>query len=145
MANVTPTLTASPVSAPLGTTGKTTINDSVVAKIAGIAASTVPGVFALGGGAARAIGAIRGALNAQDHSQGISVEVGETQVAADVNIVAEYPISLQQVADDVRSAVITAIESYVGMEVTEVNVTINDVHIPSDDNNNTADSETRVQ
>ena len=71
--------------------------------------------------------------------------MGETQVAADVNIVAEYPISLQQVADDVRSAVITAIESYVGMEVTEVNVTINDVHIPSDDNNNTADSETRVQ
>lgn len=124
--------------------GKTTINDSVVAKIAGIAAQGVPGVYALGGGAARAIGALRGALNQKDNSQGISVEVGETQAAADVSLVAEYPASLQQVADDVRSAVIDAIESYVGYQVTEVNVTINDVHIPSEDDDKSKD-ESRVQ
>ncbi len=150
MANVTPTAAptaaapiAGPVSNGLESTGKTTINNSVIAKIAGIAASSVPGVFALGGGAARAIGAIRGAMNQQDRAQGINVEVGETQVAADVSIVAEYPMPLQQVADDVRSAVINAIETYVGMQVTEVNVTVNDVHIPSDDD--TDDAENRVQ
>lgn len=150
MANVTPTAAptpaapiAGPVSTGLESTGKTTINNSVIAKIAGIAASSVPGVFALGGGAARAIGAIRGAMNQQDRAQGINVEVGETQVAADVSIVAEYPMPLQQVADDVRSAVINAIETYVGMQVTEVNVTVNDVHIPSDDN--TDNAENRVQ
>lgn len=149
MANATPTAsptttpTVAPVSTGLDSIGKTTINNSVIAKIAGIAASSVPGVFALGGGAARAIGAIRGAMNQQDRAQGISVEVGETQVAADVSVVAEYPMPLQQIADDVRSAVINAIETYVGMQVTEVNVTINDVHIPSDDD--TDDTETRVQ
>ena len=143
MANATPTPTVPPVSTGLDSIGKTTINNSVIAKIAGIAASSVPGVFALGGGAARAIGAIRGAMNQQDRAQGISVEVGETQVAADVSIVAEYPMSLQQVAEEVRSAVINAIETYVGMQVTEVNVTVNDVHIPSDDDND--DTETRVQ
>ena len=127
----TPNFGTTAVVAPIGT-GKTTINDAVVAKVAGIAAAAVPGVYALGGGAARAIGALRGALNQQDRSQGISVEVGETQVAADVTIVAEYPVALQDVADDVRTAVIDAIENLVGMEVTEVNVTINDVHIPSD-------------
>ena len=127
----TPNFGTTAVVAPTGT-GKTTINDAVVAKVAGIAAAAVPGVYALGGGAARAIGALRGALNQQDRSQGISVEVGETQVAADVTIVAEYPVALQDVADDVRTAVIDAIENLVGMEVTEVNVTINDVHIPSD-------------
>ena len=113
--------------------GKTTIDDAVVAKIAGIAARDVNGVYALGGGAARMVGAIRDALNTTDLAQGISVEVGETQVAVDVTIVADYPVSLQKVADDVRTAIHRAMVELVGMEVAEVNVTVNDVHIPSDD------------
>ena len=125
--------------------GKTTIEDSVVAKIAGIAAREASGVYALGGGAARMVGAIRDALNTTDLSQGISVEVGETQVAVDVTIVAEYPVSLQKVADDVRSSIYRAMEELVGMEVTEVNVTINDVHIPSEDDDQGEQQETRVQ
>lgn len=39
--------------------GRTTIEDPVVAKIAGIAAREVDGVYALGGGAARVVGTIR--------------------------------------------------------------------------------------
>ena len=39
--------------------GNTTIADGVVQKIAGLATREVAGVFALGGGAARAFGAIR--------------------------------------------------------------------------------------
>jgi uncharacterized alkaline shock family protein YloU len=113
--------------------GKTVITESVVATVAGIAARGVPGVFALGGGAARAIGAIRDAVNATDLTQGINVEVGETQVAADVTIVAEYPAPLQEVASGVRTAISEAIEQIVGMEVTEVNVTIDGVHVDSDD------------
>jgi len=132
----TPKTVAAPI-AP--STGKTTIDDGVIAKVAGIATREVPGVFALGGGVSRAIGAIRDAVNQTDRSQGVSVEVGERQVAVDITLVAEYPVSLQKVADDVRVAVYTAIEDIVGMDVTEVNVTINDVHIPGDDN---ADDET---
>jgi len=132
MANMT-----SPQNAPTTTTatstGKTIINDGVIAKVAGIAARDVSGVYGLGGGAARALGAIREAMNNTDLTQGVKVEVGETQVAVDVSIVAEYPVPLQTVASGVRSAVISAIETLVGMEVTEVNVTINDVHLPSDD------------
>ncbi|MEA9986140.1 MULTISPECIES: Asp23/Gls24 family envelope stress response protein [Subtercola] len=124
--------------------GKTVINDSVVAKVAGIAAREVSGVHALGGGAARALGAIRNVMNNTDLSQGISVEVGETQVAVDVTIVAEYPVPLQTVADGVRSSIIRAIETLVGMEVTEVNVTIDDVYIASDDDT-TEPAEARVQ
>ncbi|MDR6868016.1 putative alkaline shock family protein YloU [Microbacterium resistens] len=116
-----------------GLSGKTTIEDGVVAKVAGIAAREVRGVYALGGGAARVVGAIRDALNSTDLSQGISVEVGEKQVAVDVTIVAEYPVALQELAAEVRASVYRAMESLIGMEVTEVNVTVNDVHIPSDD------------
>lgn len=123
--------------------GKTKVEDAVVAKIAGIAAREVPGVHDLGGGAARAIGALRNRVGQQDHSQGVSVEVGETQVAVDVTLTADYPVPLQQVADGVRAAVIDAIETLVGLEVTEVNVTITDVVIPTEDDDDATES--RVQ
>lgn len=115
------------------TNGKTVIDDAVIAKIAGIAAREVPGVHALGGGAARAIGTLRSALNQADYGQGVRVEVGEKQVAADITVVAEYPTSLQEVAQGVRSSVYEAITHLVGMEVAEINVTIDDVHIPGDE------------
>lgn len=122
-----------PTPAAASTAGTTTIVDPVVAKIAGIAAREVPGVHALGGGAARVVGAIREAMGGTDLTQGVKVEVGETQVAADVTIVVAYPEPLQRVADDVRRAVAAAIETLVGMEVAEINVTVSDVHIPGDD------------
>lgn len=149
MANVTngtqPKAQSVVVNSGAGASGKTTIEDSVVAKIAGIAAREAAGVYALGGGAARVVGAIRDALNTTDLTQGISVEVGEKQVAVDVTVVAEYPVSLQKVAGDVRASIYRAMENLVGMEVTEVNVTINDVHIPSEDDEADASQEARVR
>jgi len=132
MANVTGT-SAQVARSATALAGKTTIQDAVVAKIAGIAARDVDGVYALGGGAARALGAIRDAFNSTDLTQGISVEVGEKQVAVDLTIVTEYPTPLQKVADDVRAAVYRAMEDLVGREVAEVNITVDDVHVPSDD------------
>ncbi|TDW47621.1 putative alkaline shock family protein YloU [Curtobacterium sp. PhB42] len=122
-----------------GVTGKTVIDDTVVSKVAGIAAREVNGVHSLGGGAARAIGALRDAIGQRDFGQGVKVEVGEKQVAADIVIVAEYPVSLQQVADGVRSSVARALEQIVGMEVAEINVTVQDVFIPGDDDDNDND------
>jgi uncharacterized alkaline shock family protein YloU len=123
--------------------GKTTIVDPVVAKIVGIAAREVTGVHALGGGAARVIGNIREAIGTRDLSQGVKVEVGETEVAVDVTIVVEYPQQLQAVAAEVRSAVADAVTTLVGMKVAEINVTIGDVHIPGEDDD--AAEEPRVQ
>lgn len=125
--------------------GRTTIEDSVVAKIAGIAAREVSGVHALGGGAARVVGSIRDALNSTDLTQGISVEVGEKQVAVDVTIVAEYPVALQTVSDGVRTAIYQAMHDLVGMDVAEVNVTVNDVHLPTDDDGESEPQTGRVQ
>ncbi len=123
--------------------GRTTIAEGVVAKIAGIAAREVAGVHALGGGGARALGALRDAMNATDLTQGVKVEVGETQVAADLTIVVDYPTPIQEVAENVRSAVAGAITRLVGLQVVEVNVAVNDVHLPGDDADD-ADAETRV-
>lgn len=124
--------------------GATTVADGVVAKIAGIAIQEIDGVYALGGGAARALGNLREKVGQKDLTQGVSVEVGQTQVAVDVTLVVEYPHPLQQVADDARDAVYRAIEDLVGMEVTEVNVTITDIHVPSEDDDD-AETDTAAE
>ncbi|MEV7694792.1 Asp23/Gls24 family envelope stress response protein [Microbacterium sp. NPDC089189] len=124
--------------------GTTTISDGVVAKVAGIAAREVPGVYALGGGGARALGVIRDAVNATDLTQGVSVEVGETQAAADLTIVVEYPAPIHEVAANVRSAVAAAISRLVGLEVVEVNVDVKDVHVAGADDGDDDETESRV-
>ena len=124
---------ASPTIGTTGTiAGTTVITDSVIAKIVGIAAREVSGVHTLANGAGP-LGAIRDAISGADLAQGVSITVAESQVAVDISLVAEYPVPLHKVAADVRSAVIAAVESLVELQVTEVNVTVKDVHLASDD------------
>lgn len=127
--------------------GKTTIADTVVSKIAGIAAREVHGVYALGGGASRVVGALRERIPGAsvNHSQGVSVEVGEKQTAVDLDIVAEYGVSIADLANGLRRNVIAAIERMTGLEVTEVNVTVHDVHLETDDDGPDESAPSRVQ
>lgn len=110
--------------------GRTVIGDPAAVKIAAIAARAVPGVHALGPGAGRALGAIRDAVGANDPAHGVKVEVGQTQLAVDVSLVADYGFALNALADAVRAAVYDALTELVGLEVIEVNVEILDVHLP---------------
>lgn len=110
--------------------GRTRITEMAVAKVAAVAARSVPGVYALGTGSTRGLGAIRDAVGGENLSQGVQVEVGETQVAVDINLIAAYGKPLHSVANQVRAAVYTAVERLVGLKVIEVNIEINDVHIP---------------
>jgi uncharacterized alkaline shock family protein YloU len=114
--------------------GKTTIAASVVQKIAGIAAREIAGVYAMGGGVSRAFGAIReripGGGTGATNIAGVQVEVGEKQAAVDLDIVVEYGASIVDLARAVRRNVITAVERMTGLEVIEVNIAVNDIHLP---------------
>ena len=131
----------------VGKDGRTTIADTVVSKIAGIAAREVSGVHALGGGAARAVGALRERIpgSSTNHSQGVSVEVGERQAAVDVQLVAEYGVSLADLANGIRRNVIASIERMTGLEVTEGNIESQDVHLETEERSEDTSSEPRVQ
>ena len=131
----TTTAVATKNTALASTQGTTSIADAVVSKIAGIAAREVTGVHALGGGAARAVGALRERIPGAttNHSQGISVEVGETQAAVDITLIAEYGVAIADLAAGVRRNVITSVERMTGLDVTEVNIEVSDVFIPSED------------
>ncbi|MDA3625360.1 Asp23/Gls24 family envelope stress response protein [Saccharopolyspora sp. WRP15-2] len=116
--------------------GKTTIAASVVQKIAGIAAREISGVYAMGGGVSRAFGAIRERIpggSGTSSTSGVQVEVGEKQAAVDLDIVVEYGASIVDLARAVRRNVITAVERMTGLEVIEVNIAVNDIHLPSED------------
>lgn len=118
-------------SPPAGTApGRTVIADPAAVKIAAVAARSVPGVYSLGAGPGRALGALRDAVGGAEPAQGVRVEIGQTQVAVDVSLVAEYGYPLNRLADAVRVAVYAAVSDLVGLEVIEVNVEICDVHVP---------------
>ncbi len=128
--------------------GKTTIASSVVQKVAGIAAREISGVHALGGGLSRAFGQIRdrvpGSTGASQAS-GVSVEVGEKQAAIDLDLIVEYGVSIVDLAKAVRRNVIGTIEQMTGLEVIEVNIAINDIHIASDNSGEVAEPVARVE
>ncbi|MGX1162596.1 putative alkaline shock family protein YloU [Arthrobacter sp. SLBN-100] len=121
---------SAPVPVPVPGLGRTVISDTAVAKVAGIAARAVPGVYSLGSGQSRALGAIRDAVGSSDHAAGVHAEVGETQVAVDLSLVASYGTPLHSLANEVRAAVYRAVEELVGLQVIEVNVEITDVYVP---------------
>ncbi|MHA3704707.1 Asp23/Gls24 family envelope stress response protein [Jatrophihabitans sp. YIM 134969] len=130
------------------THGKTTIADTVVEKIAGIAAREIRGVHKLGGGASRAFGAVRERIPGGRPSlgAGVSVEVGERQAAVDLDVVIEYGVEIGEVTKAIRRNVIGAIERMTTLEVTEVNIAVDDIHIPGDDDgDDTSGAEARVQ
>ncbi|MBV7699724.1 Asp23/Gls24 family envelope stress response protein [Streptomyces sp. TRM70350] len=130
-----------------GSRGRTTIADDVVAKIAGMAAREVPGIHALGGGLARTMGAVRERVPGRRASvtSGVKVEVGERQSAVDLNVVVEYGVAIPDLAADVRENVISAVERMTGLEVVEVNIAVDDVHLPDEEEEGEEASEGRVR
>jgi uncharacterized alkaline shock family protein YloU len=130
--------------------GRTAIADSVVSKIAGISAREISGVHNMGTGAARAVGAIvdrlpvggQGGAQGSGAGQGVKVEVGERQAAIDLDLVVDYGVSIVDVAEAVRRNVISKVERMTGLEVTEVNVSVDDIWLGDEEE---SQEEPRVQ
>jgi uncharacterized alkaline shock family protein YloU len=59
------------------------------------------------------------------------VEVGESQAAIDLDIVIEYGASIADLGRSIQRNVKQSIERMTGLEVVEVNVSVDDVHLPS--------------
>ncbi len=125
---------ASPLQSDRGTTK---IADGVVLAIANAAAGEVEGVNLSHGGTklpgdnSPTVGEFLGNITGgSGRPRGISVEVGETQVAVDMTVNVVYGKSIPQVAEALRRNVIQKVEGLTGLEATEVNVTVNDVTFP---------------
>lgn len=101
------------------------IADDVVAVIAGVAVSEVPGVAEMAGGFA---GGISEVLSGKKNlAKGIKVEVGEKETKIDVNIIVEYGVRIPDVAFEIQNRVKKSVETMTGLSVVEVNVHVQGV------------------
>ncbi len=133
--------------------GRTTIENAVVAKIAGLAAREIEGVHSLEPmGAASAISGLAAGLTARvsgaDQNapsrggQNVRVEVGEREAAVDLAMTVDYGVSIPQIADAVRRNIISRVGAITGLTVKEVNIDVADLYFPQEQE---AASAARVQ
>lgn len=106
--------------------GSIKITEEVVAIIAGIAATEVPGVAGMSGGIA---GGIAEMLGRKNLSKGVKVEVGEKEAAIDLYIVVEYGCRIPDVAWEIQEKVKKSVETMTGLNVIEVNIHVQGVNI----------------
>ena len=125
----------SPLKSEMGTT---TVSNSVVSQIAGIAAQEIEKVQ-MGGGTTAAVGGFLQSVTGNvtgggggNFSRGVSVEVGEEEAAVDLTMAVEYGQSIPRVTDAVRRNVINRVENLTGLRVNEVNITVTDAQIPEE-------------
>jgi uncharacterized alkaline shock family protein YloU len=115
--------------------GKTIIADTVVAKIAAMAAREVTGVHELvpqGAGAAL-VGLTQRVIRGDTRGHGVQVEVGEREAAVYLKMVVTYGVSIHQVAEGVRRNIIARVHSMTGLTVREVNIEVSDLFFPEDE------------
>ena len=102
------------------------ISNDVVAVIAGVAVSEVPGVAGMSGGFA---GGITEVLSGKKNlAKGIKVDISEKNVKIDVNIIVEYGSRIPDVAFEIQNRVKKAVENMTGLNVEEVNVHVQGVN-----------------
>jgi uncharacterized alkaline shock family protein YloU len=123
--------------------GQISVAEGVVQKIAGKACRELGGVHAMGTSGNRAFGAIRERIpgsTGPNFAQGVGVEVGETEAAIDLDIVVEYGASIAELGRSIQRNVKQAVERMTGLRVVEVNIAVDDVYLPSDDDDQDASS-----
>lgn len=115
------------------------ISNDVVASIAGVAVSEVPGVYSMAGGIAGGISEVFSGK--KNLSKGIKVEVGEKDTKIDVNIIVEYGVRIPDVAFEIQGRVKKAVETMTGLKVSGVNIHVQGIKTNVADNKEKEDIE----
>ncbi len=106
--------------------GTITFASEVIATIAGLAAIDIPGVAGMSGGFVDGFAELLGRKNL---TKGIKVEVGSEEVAVDIALVVDYGTPIPEVADNIQTSVMKAIETMTGLKVVEVNINVQGIKI----------------
>ena len=110
--------------------GTVRIADEVVSIIAGLAATEIDGIAGMSGGL---VGGIAEMLGRKNFSKGVKVEVGEREAAVDLYIIVKYGVRIPDVALAAQENIKRAIETMTGLSVVEVNVNVQGVTFPEEE------------
>lgn len=115
--------------------GRIHIADEVVEKVAGLAALEVEGVADVGGDVERALESVRERIGIGNKrgDQGIKADVEGNKVTVDVTVVVEFGHVVLEVARQVQRNVARKTQRMLGLDVAEVNVTVDDVRTARSD------------
>lgn len=107
------------------------ISDEVVGVIAGLAAAEIKGIAGMSSGVTGGIIQILGGK--KNFSKGVKVNVGEDSASIDLYIVVDYGIRIPELAASVQDNVKKAVESMTGLNVSSVNVFVQNVVLPKEE------------
>lgn len=113
--------------------GNVKISDDVVAIIAGVAATEIPGVTSMSGGLT---GGFSEMLGMKNLSKGVKVDIKDCDVTIDVFITVEYGKNISEIGKNVQQNVKNSVETMTELNVVGVNVNIQGVNIPKETKEN---------
>lgn len=99
--------------------------DKVIKKIIGTAVEKIDGLLTVDGGFFSNLA--EKMVNTENVTSGIEAEVGEKQVAVDMDVVIEYGQDITEIADQIRKVIRDEVAKMTHLEVIEVNIHVVDI------------------
>jgi uncharacterized alkaline shock family protein YloU len=114
------------------------ISSEVIAVIAGLVSSDIPGIAGMSGGL---VGGIAEKLGRKDLTKGIKVQVNGDKVVIDMNVIAEYGTSIVEATDKLKNATRISVEKSTGLKVEAININVQGINIPIEEDDVVAPEE----
>lgn len=111
--------------------GKIKISDDVITVCTAKATEKVPGVYELAGGFTENLS--KNILGIDSAGKGIKLSVNDEGLILDIHIIVEYKVKIPQLAWEIQSVVKKEIESLTDLNVLEVNIHVQGVHLPGEE------------
>lgn len=113
----------------IAVTGETTIDDEVIASIAGVACREVEGIFSLGTTSIRRnVGELLRVVD--HHARGVTVEAGQREAILDIEIRVFYGHSIPSIIVQARQNVARRLLEFCGLVAKEINVKVVGIEFP---------------
>jgi len=110
--------------------GKVTIAPEVLVTIARLTTLKTPGVARLG---SSTLGSVNRVVQRGTKRDGVKIEVDDQGVTVELHVIAQHDANMLELGQRIQANISRAIAEMVGMKVNAVNVYIEDVQLPGDE------------